>query len=236
MRAPWTTPPPFGSSAPNRSALIRATETAAAHIAQGSSVTHKVHSSSRERAELLGCGADRRHLGMRRRVVRSAHRIAALRRSISSPSVTTAPTGTSPASAASRASSSARRIGGRKRERPWRRRLAEPAAVSSRYYCALLVTACCLVCRALNLERRDLDRRFLAADGHRAGLDVERRRLAALADDAVVRGRNLGARAPRIWLMSRKPMAIAAMIARMMMIRIRMTARIGRSLCFEALP
>ena len=48
MRGPWTTPPPFESSAPKRSAFIRASDTAAAHIAHGSSVTHKVHSSRRD--------------------------------------------------------------------------------------------------------------------------------------------------------------------------------------------
>ena len=103
---------PSGSSAAKRSALIRASAIAAAHIAHGSSVTHKVQSSSRERAELR-----RRRRGWRPfrhgRSGSSDPRIA-LRASamISSSSVTTAPTGTSPAAAASAARSSARRIGG----------------------------------------------------------------------------------------------------------------------------
>ena len=76
MRAPWTTPPPLGSSAPKRSALNRARPIAAAHIAHGSSVTHKVHSSRREVPSVGRGSADRLHLGMGGRVVRAAHRVA----------------------------------------------------------------------------------------------------------------------------------------------------------------
>ena len=53
---------------------------AAAHIAHGSSVTHKVQPSSRGVPSRVGRVPDRDHLGMRGRVERAAHRIAALRR------------------------------------------------------------------------------------------------------------------------------------------------------------
>ena len=96
IRAPCTTPPPLGSSAPNRSALSRATDAAAAHMAHGSSVTHKVHSSRRE---VASAAAAARIASISACAVGSRESRIALRASatISSPRVTTAPTGTSPA-------------------------------------------------------------------------------------------------------------------------------------------
>ena len=104
-RRPWD--PRRRSAAPS----IRASAIAAAHIAHGSSVTHKVQSSSRE---VPSCVAAARIATISAWAVGSIDPRIALRASatISSPRVTTAPTGTSPAAAASAARSSARRIGG----------------------------------------------------------------------------------------------------------------------------
>src|SRR3982751_4421030 len=98
---------------------------------------------------------------------------------MSSPKVTTAPTGTSPAAAASRASSSARRIGGGSGKligRPPSR--AAPA-------CQLLpiIGRGRLVAGRLNHQGRHPHVGLLRPDFDRAGLDVEGGRLAALAND-----------------------------------------------------
>ena len=69
---------PSGSSAAKRSALNRATATAAAHIAQGSSVTHKVHSSSRDVPSFAAAARIASISAWAVGIVRSAHRIARL--------------------------------------------------------------------------------------------------------------------------------------------------------------
>src|SRR5438270_8942184 len=184
MRAPGTAPPPFGSSAAKRSALTRAIEIAAAHIAQGSSVTHSVQSSSREVPSLTAAA---RIAAISACAVGSLDPRMALRVSatISSPLVTTAPTGTSPAAAASAARSSARRIGGGS----GKLMLAPLADGSAQGIFALLgVGRCCCSLvpgGLLHLGGRHLHSRLLAADFHGASLDVERRRSTALSGDAV---------------------------------------------------
>ncbi len=88
--------PPLGSSRRhNRGGPIRACDIAPAHIAQGSSVTHRSQLLEPVAAEHARRLADRQHLGMRggSRSVRGA--LAALA-TISPFRTTTAPTGTSP--------------------------------------------------------------------------------------------------------------------------------------------
>src|SRR5438874_13473959 len=110
---------------------------AAAHIAHGSSVTHKVHASRRDVPSFTAAA---RIASISAWAVGSRAPRIALRLSdtIPSPSVTTAPTGTSPSAAASAASSSARRIGGGS-GKPMVVRLAEPGERVSYY--DLLVAA-----------------------------------------------------------------------------------------------
>src|SRR4051812_12859607 len=191
MRAPWTTPPPLGSSAPKRSDLIRASDMAAAHIAHGSSVTHMSHSSSLDVPSLAAAAriASISACAVGSSEPRIALRVAA---TISSPRVTTAPTGTSPSMAASRARSSARRIGKGNGKLIGAAASAAPPTsqlhpvVRRRGYLVLR-----LILWRLHLERLHLHGRLPAPDLHRSGLDVKGRRLPALGHHAIVGGRNL---------------------------------------------
>ena len=94
----------------NRGGAIRASAIAPAHIAQGSSVTHRSQPSSRDVPSACGRRAAPPSRHGRSGSLSSRMRLRAT--ATTAPSrITTAPTGTSPAAAAARASSSARRIG-----------------------------------------------------------------------------------------------------------------------------
>ena len=89
----------------NRAGATRANEMAAAHMAQGSSVTYRSASSSRSEPSAAQACADRQHLRMRRGVGQLARAVAgAAEHGAVGIATTTAPTGTSPRAAAASAS------------------------------------------------------------------------------------------------------------------------------------
>ena len=174
---------PSGPPRAKRSAFSRATTTAAAHIAQGSSVTHKVQSSSRDVPSLA-----------------AAARIA---------SISACAVGSFDLRIALRALGddfiaeghhrADRHFAGRQRRRRRGRargasaeasgKLMRPAAsgrrepeVTSRCWSPAAAWFCAGFC---DDQRRHLHRRLLGPDLDRPGLDIERRRLPALGRDAV---------------------------------------------------
>src|SRR4051794_10146446 len=176
------TAPPLGSDAPKWRRRMRARAIAPAHMAQGSSVTQRSQSSSRE---VPSAAAAARSATISAWAVGSAPSRMRLRaEATSAPArVTTAPTGTSPAAAAARASSSASRIGSEKD-----RTIAGSATAPPRGREALLRVA------VGEMDGRGLD--LLGRRGHRRHRDVGRRRSDLDLLHLEVEGRRL--RLPRL--------------------------------------
>src|SRR4030095_2676377 len=170
---------------------MRASEMAAAHMAQGSSVTHNSQPSRRGLPRLAA--AWRVTTISAWAVGSSSPRIALRASAMTSPlQVTTAPTGTSPASAACAARSSARRIGGGIGKFA---SMASALARSEGIVISALVDSVgrrgLVVLGRLDFNRRHLDGDVLglAANCDLAGFDVERGRLApGRGDTDAIRG------------------------------------------------
>ena len=156
-RGPWRTAPPLGRRRRNRGG-IRASAIAPAHIAQGSSVTHRSQPSSRQSPTLRRGFAQRHHLGMGGGIVVGRASGCAPTLSTSPPRVTTAPTGTSPSARRGAPPRRARGASAREAGKPCYWALAWP-----------LVTA---TLGTVDLARLHPHHRHLDVGAGRADLDV----------------------------------------------------------------
>ncbi len=102
MRGPWSTPPPFGSYAPNTTRPTRKCTAAAAHIGHGSSVTTSVHPISRGEPTRRAAARIASSSACADASWSRSTRLPAAASTAPPGPITTAPTGTSAAAAAVR--------------------------------------------------------------------------------------------------------------------------------------